>query len=116
VVAALLLWSIAVQWIGTAYDSGGWDRGTRFQVEAPDGTTTDFDDRDAAAAFAKQQGGRITRVTYNVDDRRHRDRLWSVRDTPIAYYLRNRSAALARRNASLRELMKMPVEVRVPGK
>jgi hypothetical protein len=84
VVAALLLWSIAVQWIGTAYDSGGWDRGTRFQVEAPDGTTTDFDDRDAAAAFAKQQGGRITRVTYNVDDRRHRDRLWSVRLTSRA--------------------------------
>jgi hypothetical protein len=83
-VAVLLAWSIGVQWVGTAYDSQSWDR----------------------------YGGPPSRVSRNIDDPAHRDRLWSIRDNPIAYYFLHRREALALRDASLREFMKPPVEMR----
>ncbi len=83
-VAVALAWSIAVQWIGTAYDSQSWDR----------------------------HGGTDTRVNRNVDDPKFRDRLWSLTDTPILWYLVHRDEALAIRNAALYRFMKPPVEMR----
>jgi hypothetical protein len=83
-VAAALAWSIAVQWIGTAYDSESWDR----------------------------HGGTDTRVNRNVDNPKFRDRLWSLTDTPILWYLVHRDEALAIRNAALYRFMKPPVEMR----
>ena len=112
VFAVLLLWSIGVQFIGTAYDGQSWDRRTIFQVRAPDGVATDFFDRDEAAAFAKARGQTVSRVSCNIDDPLHRDRLWSIRDNPIVYYAVHRREALAVRDASLGELMRAPVEVR----
>lgn len=83
-VAVALAWSIAVQWIGTAYDSQSWDR----------------------------HGGTDTRVNRNVDLPEHRDRLWSLTDTPILWYLVHREEALAIRNTALYRFMKPPVEMR----
>lgn len=85
-VAALLAWSVAVQWIGTAYDSESWDR----------------------------NGGTDPRVNRNIDDPKHRDRLWSLTDTPILWYLVHRDEALAVRNAALERFMRPPVEMRRP--
>ncbi len=84
VFALALAWSIGVQWIGTAYDSLGWD----------------------------EYGVADHRVSRSIDDPRYRGRLWSIRDNPIAYYLVHRSEALASRDANLGELMRLPVEVR----
>ncbi|MEO6029049.1 MAG: hypothetical protein ABIR79_19460 [Candidatus Binatia bacterium] len=114
VVAVLLAWSIGVQWVGTAYDSQTWDARTIFQVRTADGTTRDFLEPDAAADFAKTQGQTVTRARYSVDDPKHRDRLWSIRDNPIAFYFTHRSEALERRDASLESFMRPPVEVRRP--
>lgn len=85
-VAVLLAWSIAVQWIGTAYDSESWDR----------------------------HGGTDPRVSRNIDDPRHRARLWSLTDTPILWYLVHRDEALAVRNAALERFLRPPVEMRRP--
>lgn len=114
-VGVMLAWSVGVQWIGTAYDSGGWDAPTYFQVRAPDGTTSDLADRQQAAELARQNGGRVTSVVHSIDDPRYRDRLWSIADNPIAYYYRHRGEALARRNASLDTFTKGPVEMRHAG-
>lgn len=86
-VAIALAWSIGVQWVGTAYDSQSWDR----------------------------YGGPAARVSRSIDDPAHRHRLWSIRDTPIAYYFLHRDEALALRNASLRDFMRPPVEMRRTG-
>ena len=80
--AVLLAWSIAVQWIGTAYDTTSWDRRI------------------------------VGREIQSVDDPRHRARLWSVGDNPIRYYATHRSEAVATRAAALGDLMRLPVEVR----
>ena len=80
--AALLAWSIAVQWIGTAYDSTSWDRRI------------------------------VGREIQSVDDPRPRGRLWSISDNPIRYYATHRSEAVASRDAALGDLMRLPVEVR----
>jgi hypothetical protein len=82
IVAVLLAWSIAVQWIGTAYDTTSWDRRI------------------------------VGREIQSVDDPRHRARLWSVGDNPIRYYATHRSEAVATRSAALGDLMRLPVEVR----
>ncbi len=113
VVAVLLAWSIGVQWIGTAYDSQSWDARTIFQVRATDGTTQDFLEADTAAVAAKAEGGTVKRATYSIDDPKHRDRLWSIRDNPIAFFATHRREALERRNASLEQFMRPPVEVRL---
>ncbi|MCC6848646.1 MAG: hypothetical protein IT294_09105 [Deltaproteobacteria bacterium] len=85
-VAAALAWSIFVQWVGTAYDSGSWDR----------------------------HGGFDLRVTRSIDEPRWRERLWSVGENPIGFYWRHRAEAVARREASLAEFARTPFEVRRP--
>jgi hypothetical protein len=84
-VAVLLAWSVAVQWIGTAYDATSWDRRV------------------------------VGREVRSVDDPRWRGRLWSIADNPIAYYATHRADAVAARDASLGQLMRLPVEVRRPA-
>lgn len=82
--AAALAWSIAVQWVGTAYDSQSWDR----------------------------FGGFDFRTTRSIDDPRYRDRLWSVANNPIAFYWRNREKALALRDAGVEQFARGPIEMR----
>lgn len=84
VLVVALAWSIAVQWVGTAYDSQSWDR----------------------------YGGFDFRATRSVDDPRYRDRLWSVVNNPIAFYWRNRAQALELRDAGVEQFARGPIEVR----
>jgi hypothetical protein len=81
-IAVLLAWSIAVQWIGTAYDATSWDRRV------------------------------VGREVQSVDDPKYRGRLWSIADNPIRYYATHRRESLASRDAALGDLMRYPVEVR----
>jgi hypothetical protein len=75
-----------VQWIGTAYDSGSWDRHDGFDV----------------------------RVIRSIDEPQWRDRLWSIADNPIAFYWCHRSEAIALREESLAQFARTPFEVRRP--
>lgn len=84
VLAAALAWSVAVQWIGTAYDSQSWDR----------------------------YGGFDFRTARSIDDPRYRDRLWTVANNPIAFYWRNREQALALRDAGVDQFARGPIEMR----
>jgi hypothetical protein len=91
--AALLIWSIVVQFVGAyAYDVVGWNnRAIAYQIQWSDGTnlTLPADQTDASRIADEYPGASIREVQANIDTRQYRSRLWSVPDNPIFYYIEN---------------------------
>jgi hypothetical protein len=83
-----LAWSIAVQVIGAyAYDVTGWNSRIGYRVSRPtDAAPTLLLDRAVAVRLAEEAGTRMEVVSMDVDQRPFRERLWSIRDNPLAFY------------------------------
>jgi hypothetical protein len=100
---ALLIWSIAVQFVGAyAYDMVGWNnRVIAYQVQSADGTTLTLpaDQTDAGRLAAEYPGTSVRAVQANIDALRYRYRLWSITDNPIFYYIGNLKEARINRLA-----------------
>lgn len=86
--ALALVWSIALQVLGAfAYDLDGWNARRAWRVtEAAGGSRTVLDESELPAK-PWPAGTRIDEVRLDVDSPDHRDRLWSLHDNPIAYYV-----------------------------
>jgi hypothetical protein len=85
---AALAWSIAVQVIGAyAYDVNGWNSRIGYRVTRPtDAAPTLFLDRDVAIRAAEEARTQMEVVVMDVDQRPFRERLWSIRDNPLAFH------------------------------
>jgi hypothetical protein len=102
VFAVFLGWSVAVQVVGAfAYDVTGWNaRVAGYEVRLPgEPQPRVVAERAEAERLAQAHGGTVgDEVTLDVDAREHRHRLWSLRDSPLVYYLgRFREARRAKR-------------------
>ncbi len=87
--AALLALSIAIQFVGAfAYDIGGWDGMTVYEVRVPGRAPVRLENRaDAQALGGANPGSTGRAVVLDIDTPEFRDRLWSITDSPIPYYL-----------------------------
>jgi hypothetical protein len=99
VFSGLLAYSVGVQVIGAyVFDLAGWNAPVVWQVATPEGSEPmKFEDKASAERFVREHGGRVGSVTLNVDKPKYRDRLWSLGDSPLIYYLANMSKARAER-------------------
>jgi hypothetical protein len=87
--AVALAWSIAVQVIGAfAYDFEGWNGRRQFEVLLRTGDILTTESEDVARQLATSgQARRVVESSLDVDAPQHRDRLWSVSDNQIGYYV-----------------------------
>ncbi len=99
VFAGLFAYSVGVQVLGAvAYDVTGWNNRKVWEVVAPDRTERlSFPDRPTAELFVRDRDGQLETRALNVDMPEYRQRLWSIVDSPIVYYLSNLSSAIESR-------------------
>jgi len=85
--ALLTAWSLVVQLVGAlTYDVEGWNARRVERIWWPSGEVTVVDGADAPAASARG-GQALEESMLDVDRKDHRDRLWSLADNQIGYYL-----------------------------
>jgi hypothetical protein len=91
--AALLAWSIAVQFVGAfAYNLAGWNaRVTTFEVTWPDQRVLSIPaEHTELKRVAREHPGALVReIRADIDQPRHRHRLWSLKDNQIFFHLFN---------------------------
>ena len=112
VVIALLGWSIMVQWIGAfSYDVVGWNARTspnQYDALLANKTVMRFhaiNEGSAVEAANKLGAVRLSHVRQDIDQPSFRNRLWSVTDNPIFYYLSNYNTSRKSKKAMIdREL------------
>ena len=88
----LMVWAIFVQVLGAfAYDIGGWNNKKVYTVQIPlDGSPMVLDKRREVEELVKYKGAKIlSREGMNIDLKRYRYRLWSIRDNMIFWYALN---------------------------
>jgi hypothetical protein len=86
--AACLLWGFVVQVAGAfAYDVVSWNDRAFTEVKVPGAEPLLFTDVEAARREAWARGGSIGEARVDVNSRRGRPRLWSLRDNQILFYL-----------------------------
>jgi hypothetical protein len=107
-VGVLALWSVGTQALGAfVYDVGGWNGKPGFVLV----TATPVEEKpyfwtsEEAAAYCRTRGCGFAPSRMNVDRPRYRGRLWSIRDNPIFYYLKNFKQARQSRVLSLRQFL-----------
>lgn len=88
---ACLTWSVLVQAVGAfAYDVAGWNGRMLASVRVPGKDVPMlFLDRAEANRRAAELGTTVEMVSASIDNGRFRARLWTVRDSPIVYYVEN---------------------------
>lgn len=107
-VGVLALWSIGVHTLAAfAYDVRSWNGRRLYEVvELRTDARSTFEDRVAAEQQALASGGRVLIHDLNVDRPENRDRLWSWRDNPIGYYLREWGSVRAHRQQDALRFMR----------
>jgi hypothetical protein len=91
-IGALGIWSVGIQGLGAfVYDVTGWNNRQGFATYRSDGSAAGeyFTTSAEAAAFCEKRRCSYGPASMNVDRPRFRGRLWSLRDSPIVYYLQN---------------------------
>ena len=94
--AAALLWSVAVQIVGvTVYDQIGWnDRKAAIIVRNDQSEPVVVLEKSEAEAMRGDPAFmQAIDVKLDVDKPDHRDRLWSIKDSPLVYYATHFSEA-----------------------
>ena len=88
--AVLLAFSVQIQLVGAfAYDVGGWDGQTVYEVSVPGRPPVRLENREEAQTLAWTHPGSVAQViVLDIDTLEHRGRLWSITDGPIPYYIR----------------------------
>ncbi len=95
-----LLWSVAVQIIGVSlYDVTGWDnrKGTAVVMKDQPKAVICLEKSGVEAMRKDPTFVKATDVTLNVDKAEFRNRLWSITDSPLAYYISHISDARKQR-------------------
>jgi hypothetical protein len=86
-----------------AYDLFGWDAREAYAVVDPGTRAADLYFEKAKALAAAERSDRELQVLHmDIDKPAFRHRLWSVRDSPLAFYLEHFEEARARRQAAMR--------------
>ena len=101
----LVSWSVCVQVLGAyAYDLDGWNAKRVYRVELSSGETVVLDTASAARQVASHGGAKgVVEQRLNIDRPEHRDRLWSLRDNQIGYYLAHFTEARQAKTAAVRQ-------------
>lgn len=110
--AVLLVFSVMVQFVGAfAYDIGGWDGRTVYEVRSPGRPTVRMEDLEEARTLAWTRTGSTGQViVLDIDTQEHRGRLWSIADSPIPYYV----SRFARARKAKRGMMASTLEPSLP--
>ena len=99
----LLSWSIFVQVIGAfAYNVIGWNnKSAGYELKLPDQPDPIVvPDKDQKDSLIKTRRAELVRQIYlDIDNPRHRQRLWSIKDSQILYYLTNFAEARQTKHA-----------------
>ncbi|MFO0949432.1 MAG: hypothetical protein U1D30_26550, partial [Planctomycetota bacterium] len=85
---ACVAWSVMIQAMGAfIYDTAGWNNRRAFEVQAAgaDRPMRFFDEHQAK--LQREQGAQVTELFLDIDKPENRDRLWSIPDSQILYYL-----------------------------
>ncbi|MBX9652139.1 tetratricopeptide repeat protein, partial [bacterium] len=81
----LLGWSVAVQLVGILlYDLIGWNGRELWRVPSPTGQTSLYEPWSDSPPSMNPP---IEIVRLNIDQPEYRDRLWSITDSPLVYYV-----------------------------
>lgn len=81
----LLAWSVAVQLVGVLlYDLIGWNGRELWRVPNPNGQTALYEPWSDSPPNTIPP---IEIIRHNIDEPEYRDRLWSITDSPLVYYL-----------------------------
>jgi hypothetical protein len=110
VFGTLLVWSIGVQVIGAfAYDVIGWN--ARVAVLLPGETTPrpTFGLADAQM-FRRLYGKEVKVLRLDIDKPEFRNRLWSITDSPIVYYVMNFARTRERKQRMVNEWTRNPAQ------
>ncbi len=106
--AALVAWSVLVQGIGAlAYDVDGWNARAAFRFELAQGRTLLVEDEESAVQVARATGQEPRIEPLDVDRPAHRGRLWSLRDSQIAWYLTHFAQARRARAEGVRRWLEL---------
>ena len=106
-VALLAVWSVGVQALGAwVYDVRGWNSRSGYQADiAGLSPSPYFVTQEEAEAFCRKHGCGYRPVDMDVDRRRFRARIWTVRDSQILYYLGNIKKSRNLRHVYVRQFL-----------
>lgn len=107
-VGVLLAWSVGVQALGAlTYDVAGWNGREGYALaQSKDGPRQPyFTTAQKADDYCRTRGCSYGPVVMNVDSSRFNDRLWSIRDSQILYYLQNAGRSMRRRFSFMRRFL-----------
>jgi hypothetical protein len=109
----LIAWSVFVQFLGAfAYNLSGWNDPVAYKLILPGDRKKVVREHstEKVTALAREMGVlRIEQLNLDVDLPENRDRLWSITDNQILYYMTNYSKARRRKRALARSWLKEPV-------
>jgi hypothetical protein len=107
IVIGLTIWSVSIQVLGIyAYDVKGWNGLEGYEAILPGQASPPwFKTSEEADKFCQPVGCSYRRVVMDVDKRRFRSRLWSVKDNQILYYLSNLKKSRLMRFVYLRQFL-----------
>jgi hypothetical protein len=105
VFGALVSWSVGVQILGAyAYDLDGLNAKRPYHVQFASGETVVLDTASAARQVVSRGGAKVVlEQRLDIDRPEHRDRLWSLQDNQIGYYLAHFTEARQAKTAAVRQ-------------
>jgi GT2 family glycosyltransferase len=109
-VSLLALWSVGVQGLGAlVYDVTGWNNRQGYVTYGAQGKATGdhFPTSEQAAEFCRTRGCSYGAAHMNVDNGRFNDRLWSIGDSQILYYLQNLKRSRQSRTAMMFQFLRV---------
>ncbi|MBY0588587.1 tetratricopeptide repeat protein [bacterium] len=109
----LVLFSLGVQFVGTfLYDRWGWNGRLAMLVSMPGEKAPRMTFERAQADKWVQEGGTMAMTSLNIDDPRYRDRLWSICDSQLVYYVSHSREAYRSKKRQI-ALAKLPRRLRL---
>jgi hypothetical protein len=110
IAAVLLAWSVFVQVLGAwAYDLSGWNAGYTACLNVPGRVEPVAVSDRAKVRELVGSGAEVQSIErHDVDLPQYRDRLWSISDWQIGYYIRNFAESRAVKQEAIRQWISKP--------